>query len=402
MGSIDSYFKRIGWFEVKDLDRSIRKSFKTSQAESLIDEWEKLCSARDENKEQGLSKENVSRQSEIVDFTHSSLKMSLLFSSYYDLDVYKQFFEAVEKRKDFFGKNIIDDGCGNGIITCYLAMMLPDRVLCGVDVSENAIRIANILKDKLKLKNVGFYNSDNIPDFKYDTLVSVRTFHENISTLWTNASYYSFEKQLKTNSSLYDQYIKQLSNLLNPTGNLIAFERGKQMHFVEISESCKRNGINPILQECEFHKCIEASEERDLFLLCASKSVETYSYDQLIGFIYEEYPYGYSGAYAEFILEKIKGLLIDAFISVDDKETICGIHALYNNAADYSKFILFQKNKLNCTTQIFDKLEDMDEAEELMKESRKNDQLSGFKLFDTNSDYQLQTLIEYLNKTDKQ
>ena len=71
-------------------------------------------------------------------------------------------------------KKILDIGTGSGAISLALSKNLKDSKIIGVDISKNAIDLANENKIKLNINNVEFKESDifsNI-DEKFDIIVS--------------------------------------------------------------------------------------------------------------------------------------------------------------------------------------------------------------------------------------
>lgn len=57
-------------------------------------------------------------------------------------------------------KIIVDAGCGNGVISCYLARLFPDSKVFGFDISDAGVECAAQLAQKLELLNVEFITAD--------------------------------------------------------------------------------------------------------------------------------------------------------------------------------------------------------------------------------------------------
>lgn len=57
-------------------------------------------------------------------------------------------------------KIIVDAGCGNGVISCYLARLFPESKVFGFDISDAGIECAAQLAQKLGLSNVEFLTAD--------------------------------------------------------------------------------------------------------------------------------------------------------------------------------------------------------------------------------------------------
>lgn len=56
--------------------------------------------------------------------------------------------------------NVLDIGIGSGAISLSIASYLKNTQVFGIDISDTAIKIANINKEKFKLSNVNFYKGD--------------------------------------------------------------------------------------------------------------------------------------------------------------------------------------------------------------------------------------------------
>lgn len=72
--------------------------------------------------------------------------------------------------------DILEIGVGTGIISLTLAMELKGSKIMGIDISEQAIRLANMNKEKYDIKNVEFFKSnlfENVENTtKFDLIVS--------------------------------------------------------------------------------------------------------------------------------------------------------------------------------------------------------------------------------------
>lgn len=64
-------------------------------------------------------------------------------------------------------QKILDAGCGNGILTCFLAKRFPDATIIGIDISAEGIEQARKLALNLSLTNIKFEVGD-IKDFSFD------------------------------------------------------------------------------------------------------------------------------------------------------------------------------------------------------------------------------------------
>ncbi|WP_394011608.1 peptide chain release factor N(5)-glutamine methyltransferase [Anaerococcus cruorum] len=128
-------------------------------------------------------------------------------------------------------KSILDIGTGTGAISLALANNLDESKVIGVDISDEALSLANENKKRLALDNVNFLKSDlftNVNE-KFDLIVSNPPYI-------SEEDYKSLDKKLfyEPTTALvggidgldfYKDIIKEASNYLNNDGHLI-FEIG--------------------------------------------------------------------------------------------------------------------------------------------------------------------------------
>lgn len=74
---------------------------------------------------------------------------------------------ALQELKSLVSPNILDIGAGSGVISITIAKEKPDSRILGVDISDNALEIANKNKVLLKADNVKFLKSNLFQDINY-------------------------------------------------------------------------------------------------------------------------------------------------------------------------------------------------------------------------------------------
>ena len=82
---------------------------------------------------------------------------------------------VLEKVKGLYSPSILDIGAGSGCIATTLGLEIPGSTILGIDVSEDAIGIANKNKEKLEAENVSFQKMNILeqrPEGEFDVLVS--------------------------------------------------------------------------------------------------------------------------------------------------------------------------------------------------------------------------------------
>lgn len=269
---IKEYLAQVGIRKVHELDTALLEAFGQEEGEKHIKKLTELYDRSEERLVYG-SKDTayLRRQEELVDYLNQSLQMSLLAASFYDRVFFRRAMEALLRYEQFFAGDILDMGCGNGILTCFLARIHPDASVTGLDLSQAAVSAARELAGRLQADNVRFacsqapgqkkYEKNDYQDcaftaqsvqrqaaqqpvcikclcpyfterlcqerhgHKYDTVFSCRTVHENVK--WKplieekKEAPLSMEEQAKR----YEGYVKELSALVKPQGYLVSIER---------------------------------------------------------------------------------------------------------------------------------------------------------------------------------
>lgn len=161
-------------------------------------------------------------------FKNQNLKTSLTISSLFDSDIYRKSCNWIYENRNYFGKSILDVGCDNGIMTCFIAKIMPYSHIIGIDRSQNAIKVAEEFANKMNIKNISFICSD-IKDLKldeeFDTVFSMRTMNENDSK-YTNYPYFT---DIKVQGEYFADSLAEYSNSINrfisDAGNFICLEK---------------------------------------------------------------------------------------------------------------------------------------------------------------------------------
>ena len=261
--------------EIKIRPAKNRQQFMNMIAEkygkTIASEIDKIISDRDDGEyADGL----------LYEVKNSNLKLSLDFAAY-SSDLYRRFLDQVIQRKSASPRQILDIGCDNGIVTCFLAKLYPDSEVWGIDRSENGIRCATELAEKLKLSNVKFVRTsfENLPvagmPSTFDLIVSVRSMHEVLGRLpdLGGKRFWSLSEIIE-DEQLLDGFEKLqiVRNLLAPiSGEFISFERTKDYEMIALwAKLLEINGLFVNWKDSTMVKCFELKDELKLPFLVAS------------------------------------------------------------------------------------------------------------------------------------
>ena len=133
----------------------------------------------------------------------------------------------LEDNLNLFGKTILDVGCDNGIMSCFLASLLPDSKIISIDQHETSIKIAMQLAEKLNLNNIKFQVSklENIDFCEYDTVLEMCILHENINIDARKTLFMNFDDQVKYWENQTEKMAIDTAKLVKNNGNLISINR---------------------------------------------------------------------------------------------------------------------------------------------------------------------------------
>lgn len=207
------------------------------------------------------------------DVKNDNFEKSMAITSIFDGYIIRSFCEWIDNHKNLFEGRILEVGCDNGVISCFLGKLFPDSEILSIDRNKAAIKNAIILKEKLGINNVTFLDVDlaGIDDSAFDTVFSARTMHENFSHFVGTCIDAPLEEHSENCKELVLPYAKQLARCVKDGGNLISIERSGVNPLIcgwmEAINECKFNIIDTI----EKITCIEAGGEGEFQAMVARK-----------------------------------------------------------------------------------------------------------------------------------
>ena len=125
----------------------------------------------------------VMTHEEFLQMRNSDLDASLVIGGMHDAVHDELILRWAKEHPQYFGKDVLDIGCDNGLLTCYLAKIHPESHFTGIDIREDSIRNANELAARLGLTNVEFCQRDLFarPDHLYDTVFCSQALNEQVN-----------------------------------------------------------------------------------------------------------------------------------------------------------------------------------------------------------------------------
>lgn len=380
---VDDYFRNLGINKAYDLKKILVLKYGKEKAKRLLFELERLEKVQEKRKEES-GEALPSEQTEKYNFLNADFKMSMSTGAFYDADIWKKSCIWLAEHKEHIASPAIEIGCGNGIITCFLASFLPDVQFIGIDRAEKPIMIANQLKENLSLRNVTFEvaKAEDIKE-TYSTVLSFRTFHENIGCKYVSYKFESFTKQIELYGGLYKNYAGTISRLIKQNGKLLFIERFTyNTDFLALLDQLNSNGLQFDQQETKLILCKESDLREETRLIASSlKKEESLSDDVLFerwaSLAFDEN--GKSDSYADYLLENKGGKLVYGYSTFDSRAHQCGLFGIYEVVDDPSVFMLYQANAKQASLQIYPMFRKA-EAIELLDRTRDKDAKNGFSI----------------------
>ena len=131
-------------------------------------------------------------------------------------------------------EQILDFGCGVGILTCFFAQQHPEIQFVGMDRSSQSIEFARGEAHKRQLSNVQFHmgQDHDVPVF-YDCILSTQVLLQSEqepglpSQNWRTferSNHLSHQEKLENQTGLSER-LDGLARMLSPRGRLICFEK---------------------------------------------------------------------------------------------------------------------------------------------------------------------------------
>lgn len=155
-------------------------------------------------------------------FKNQTLQQSKAISELFDADYIRRICTWISNNREFFGNRILDIGCDNGIITCFIAKLFPESEIVGIDRCFEAVEIARELAGSMNLTNVTFFNEscEHFSEGKFSCVFSSRVSQETINKPSCNLfdSFWNISSQYKNNLL---PYIHSLVRNLDSDSTLI-------------------------------------------------------------------------------------------------------------------------------------------------------------------------------------
>lgn len=256
---IKEYLDRVGIRKVNELDTALIETYGPEKGREHIDALTGLFDQADMQIMGSKAECCPYRQETLVNYLNQDETMGLLAASFYDRIFYKKALEYLLANVSHISGDILDIGCGNGILTCFLAEKFSEAHPIGADLSENAVKLARGLAAQLGLQNVGFcVTKPYSVDCSAGTVISCRTVHENVE--WPALGVRS-QLSPEEYTKLHEPYCQYLAMLTKPGGCLISIERYEDdITYASFVKALEKYGFSRVTGTHEQFSCKNGDE----------------------------------------------------------------------------------------------------------------------------------------------
>ncbi len=208
---------------------------------------------------------------------------SLILTAAHDWELLRQTCNWAAAHREAFGGRILDVGCDCGLLSCFLAQLLPQARITSIDRCANAIAAAQALARRLGLTNITFRHSgleELEPDEGYDTAFSSRTVQENYEPMTENARFLPLTQQGRVCARSFDRYARLLTGVVRPGGTVVTVERlERDRVFLGYCLALNRWGIDLVPDSHQELLCQEGSRTATLQAFYGVKEGQTGAVD---------------------------------------------------------------------------------------------------------------------------
>jgi len=269
---------------------------------------------------------------------NETLPLSLHFSGLYDGDLYRKVCNWIAAHRDAFGQEILEVGCDCGVLSCFLGSLFPNAHITAIDRTVKAVENGRALAKQLQVDNVTFFHCalEDLSDLQFDTVLSVRTAHENLTTMDIQPSFALLLKQAILYGNTMYNYAAELARHVRKGGTLVTIEKmGRTPLFLGWLLDLQAQRLT--LQRAHYQQLDCTVLGAPLTLQAVSAKKESSQSGDVYDFWCSLYPsqpgqQQWTGWAAETLLQNLVqelDVLEDGFCAYNNDGAICGKYALW-------------------------------------------------------------------------
>ena len=375
----------LGLDKISNIEEALEKKFGKERALEITKEWDRLSAEADLTDVPGS-------QNALYEYLHKDPELSMIVSCYTDATIIRAFCLWLYDHRSLFGNEILDVGCGTGIISCFLAGLLPEAHITAVDRSESCIQTAEWIRQKINVSNIEFRcaSAEEMKGESFDTVLSIRTFHENIGVRKTALRFLPFSKQIESYKGIYEKYCGQLGQLVKEDGTLICMERNHMdTELLSFFYALSENGLSICPETISSLQCEESdfAEPSEFQAFAAQK--DSCSEENIAGtdslfaiwkekaFSKSEDPEYFTRSQVDCFVEKEAAGLIEGYETFGTDGGMLAKACLLKKKDDPDHFLMYQANYGQAGVQVLP-YEALEEAKEVFADHKAVDAARGF------------------------
>ncbi|MBZ0189211.1 MAG: class I SAM-dependent methyltransferase, partial [Candidatus Obscuribacterales bacterium] len=232
----------------------------------------------------------------------------------------------------------IDVGCGNGILSCYLALRFPDAHISGFDISKEGIECAIKLAQKLNLKNTDFIvadahcQDDKLDSRKADLIISVASLGLSQSESDDGVESSIYERYQKDSAKMRSTALELIASRLDEnSGMFVSFDKVKDARAqISWAAQIQNSHLAIDIENCNWIRYVDIESETislPVFVCRKETNIKKAGYNELIAFLLTD-----EERCTDLMIEGDQGLFAETIFSrLSPRQFIKGARAEYHD-----------------------------------------------------------------------
>ena len=239
------HVKRLGYAMVNGetkLEKELNRRFRRSMQD--------LAHVSDEDGGDGYA---------FYDRKNEDYDVAMFVTGAYDADIVRKACNWIDGHRECFGDTILEIGCDVGAMTTFLGLVFPEKRILAIDRCPKGVDVARRNCERLGVTNVELRCCDvaELDGEEFDTVFSMRTFHENDTTSGLEPGYV-FAEYARAYADGFSGYAKTVAGLIKAGGNLVSIEKfDRDSIMAGFLDAIGDAGLRPDMEAYEELRCRE-------------------------------------------------------------------------------------------------------------------------------------------------
>lgn len=207
--------------------------------------------------------------------------VAMFVTGAYDADIIRKACDWIDGHRGCFEDTILEVGCDVGAMTTFRGLAFPDKRILAIDRCANGVEVARRNCERFGVANVELRCCDvsDLAGMEFDTVFSMRTFHENDTSKGLKTGYV-FEEYADAFADGFAGYSESISGLIKEGGNLVSIEKMQRDSILAgFLRAIGRSDLRPEMGTYEELRCSELGYSDSCLQAMSSRKVPSAGFD---------------------------------------------------------------------------------------------------------------------------